>query len=294
MAVILVALAVLVAALMLALGRITDPQAEVARAAGSPDHAPVVAAPESGSQDALPLQSACAFEPLLAANGAADGKFSLQAALANPQLPSSKSFLAVGREMAAAQRWRDAEIAMIAACRVATPSSGGRSVRVANAQMKLGELYAARASRRDATDPLFARAQQLLQASAAAYTEVLGKEASISRIAQERVASLDKPQRGPLFAGEDDASPRIPVDTGIMGAGPLASATVARDDADLGQLQGNIARLHAQARAITRDPAGMRQRDAAAQAQRDACKDESCLRRWYADRKRQLLNEFRG
>lgn len=293
--VVLVALGVLAAVLMLAMGRPpTTPQEDLPPVSEAPaTHAPVVAAPESGSQDAVPMQTACAFEPMLPANGTADGKFSLQAALANPQLPSSKSFLAVGREMAAAQRWRDAEVAMIAACRVATPSTGTRSVRVANAEMKLGELYAARATRRDTSDPVFARAQDLLRSSATTYVEVLGKDASISRIAQQRADGLAKAARGPMFAGEDPAAVRRPVDTTIMGSGPMAAAPMARDNADIGQLQGDISRLYAQARTVTRDPAGFRQRDAAAQAQRDACKDESCLRRWYAERRRQLLAEFR-
>jgi hypothetical protein len=44
---------------------------------------------------------------------------------------------------------------------------------------------------------------------------------------------------------------------------------------------------------VTRDPAGLRKRDAEAQATRVAqCEDKPCLLRWYAQRRCQLLNEF--
>ena len=44
---------------------------------------------------------------------------------------------------------------------------------------------------------------------------------------------------------------------------------------------------------MSRDPAGLRRREAQALAQRDArCQDKACLVRWYAQRRRQLLAEF--
>jgi hypothetical protein len=61
----------------------------------------------------------------------------------------------------------------------------------------------------------------------------------------------------------------------------------------VGQLDDDLQRLYNQARAVSRDPAGLERRHQQALAQRSACQgDEDCLRGWHAQRKRQLFSEF--
>jgi uncharacterized protein len=65
-----------------------------------------------------------------------------------------------------------------------------------------------------------------------------------------------------------------------------------RRDENLTEVDQDLQRLYAQARAVSRDPAGMQRRQQQALAARNACHDEDCLRAWYAQRKSQLFDEF--
>src|SRR5688500_17553621 len=87
---------------------------QVAAAAPAPEAAPVPAAPETG----------CEFDPVMPAVGSADGKFTLEAALAAQPAPSPSAFLAVAQEAASQKRPRDTEVALIAACRAAGRTAG--------------------------------------------------------------------------------------------------------------------------------------------------------------------------
>lgn len=121
--------------------------------------------------------------------------------------------------------------------------------------------------------------------------------------AKGQIASLNDPA-GPMFAnaGERPATSvmgaaRSSADAGAPGAAAeIAAAPVRRlisADPELAQLESDMARLHAQAISVTKDPAGLRQRYSAATARRDAaCQDKACLLRWYAQAKRQLIEEF--
>jgi hypothetical protein len=72
------------------------------------------------------------------------------------------------------------------------------------------------------------------------------------------------------------------------------SARLIREDPELAQLERDIERLHEQASRVTRDPRGLSQRDSQALAARESgCHDKACLLRWYAQRRSQLLAEFR-
>jgi hypothetical protein len=139
---------------------------------------------------AVPISvSSCPPQPAVAANGAQDGKFSLEKALDTVPLPSASAFLAVAREAAQQSRYRDAEVAFIAACRVAERQDGSHSTPVADAKSQLAEHYvamAARATQEEAGHGLFQRATALLSESADAYSVALGKNASRSRSVRTR------------------------------------------------------------------------------------------------------------
>jgi len=275
--------AILVAVLLgitLILGRMTQPAAAPQAPGAAAPPTGELAAPAPTVQAAAP-QGACAFDPLIPARGTGDGRFNADAALAGDAPPTSRAFVAVADEAAAQQRWRDAEVALIAACRAAAPKSGAPTVPLANAQTKLARFYTDYV-RREADGPkpeLRVRAQDLLAASAATYESVLGKDASRTRMAVKQVEAL---ARGAGVTGTE-----TPVGTSVMG-GP-----VLRNDEELGQVHEDLRRLHGQAASVTRDPEGFRRRAVQADARRLACQDdEGCLRRWYAQRRRQLLDEF--
>jgi hypothetical protein len=232
-----------------------------------------------------------------------DGTFSLDAAMDTQPLPSASAFMTVGREAAKQGRARDAEVAFIAACRVAERRGGSHSAPVADAKAQLGEHYVALAARSTADESgLFQRAAALFSESADAYAVALGKNASRTRLAEQRLAAV---RTGTAV----EAASRMPApmessqDPSVLGAARPSLADEAgvrssarqliSSDPELAQLESDIGRLQAQASRVTRDPAGLRKRDAEAQAKRDAqCEDKPCLLRWYAQRRSQLLNEF--
>jgi hypothetical protein len=268
--------------------RHVPPPPIVQRADPAQAPAPVAAAKPAGP---------CDFDPLVPAQAPGDGRFDLDAALAGPTPPNAKAFMAVADEMAAQRRWRDAEVALIAACRAATPKVGSRGVPVANAQSRLGQFYVDYAQREPhgPRDEARARAQALLAASAATYEAVLGKQSSRTRMAAKRAAALAQRPDSVLGGGTAAAGapPAGGTDEGTSAMGAARSQAMPRADVDLGTVDSDLARLQAQAGSVTRDPAGFRRRSAQAEAQRQACGgQEGCLRQWHAQRRRQLLNEF--
>lgn len=278
----------------------------------------VAPAGRAAADAGLTAAAACGFEPVLARAGARDGRFTLEAA-AGSEPPSVRGYLAAARDAARQGRWRDSEVALLVACRLAAGKSPRVSVPVADVQSLLGQRYLEAAeAQRDAVarSMLLERAEGLLEQSLLAYTVVLGSDASKSRMAARRVAVLSQlreRQDQVATAGPDGAlllMPGVP-DLATLGAsaqpswGGLAApgaaqasearvaAALIRSDPELGELDANLARLQAQAGSVARDPAGMRQRSEQALAQRDAqCRDKPCLVRWYAQRKRELLAEF--
>lgn len=263
------------------------------------------------------VAAACGVEPLLAPASARDGRFTLEAA-AGAEPPSVRGYLAAARDAARQGRWRDSEVALLVACRLAAGKSPRVSVPVADVQSLLGQRYleAAEAQHDEPTRAmLLERAEGLLEQSLLAYTVVLGSDASKSRMAARRVAVLGKLREGPdrvATAGADGAwnTPGAPA-LATLGAGsqPLwggpwapgaiessgarQPAELIRSDPELTELEANLARLQAQAASVARDPAGLRQRSEQARARRDAqCRDKPCLLRWYAQRKRELFAEF--
>lgn len=236
--------------------------------------------------------AACAFAPAVAARGAADGHFALHSALAANRGSDPAPFLAVAHEAAAQGRARDAEVAFIVACRVAA-QTGAATAPVAEAQTRLAQHYGAvvRAEADPAVRTLLGqRLESLLASSAQAYATVLGEEASRTRLAQQRLDAF-RQAAAEATAGTEPVAPAM----ATLGAAPRSLAQGLRGvgaPADLGDVDGNLTRLYAQARAVSKDPAGVQRRHEQALQRRQACADEACVRAWAAQRKRDLFAEF--
>ena len=253
---------------------------------------PVVAA-------APPPSSTCDFEPLVAGRDAGDGRFQLEPALALDRSAEAGPFLAVAEEAAAEGRNRDTEVALIAACRIAG-RMGARTAVVADVQSRLAQHYAAVAAHADETarEDLLGRAETLLGGSIEAYSAVLGRQASKTRLAQRRLATL----RETPVAREQVVQPDASAQERTAGTAGTTSMGAARSSLgslppgaseDVGQMDADLQRLYAQANAVSRDRAGLQRRHQQALAARSNCRgDEGCLRQWYAQRKRQLFDEF--
>lgn len=255
----------------------------------------------------------CGFDAVLEPSGPEDRQFDLRKALATQGTPDANAFFNVARETAAEGREHDTEVALIAACRAAARISNTRSVLLADAQARLGQHYADSAGRQPseaAQEQALQRARQLLSDSVDAYATAIGKNASKTRMAQRRLASLDS---RPASAGTEGSDEEMREQANRMGAarqqsgsdldeaivaGPCgargtAAARIACADPEVAQLDNDLRRLGAQAAHVTRDRAGFQRRAAQALAQRDAsCQDKACLLRWYAQRRKQLLDEF--
>ncbi|GAB3776721.1 hypothetical protein GCM10028796_54740 [Ramlibacter monticola] len=281
-----------------------------AAVAAQGDGAPVPP-PQVGAAVATPAQDAdlaasCPSQVLLAPGGGGDGRFALEAVLSSAAQVEPSAYLAVARESAQHGQLHDAEVALLAACHAAERVSGSHSVAVADLKTRIAQQYVALAASEAAgaaRDELLKRAATLLSKSAITYSAALGREASKTRLAEQRLASLHDPatlQRARTDANADPgtsvmgAAPRSSEEASERTTGPRGEASrLVSSDPELAQLESDLRRLHAQASSVTRDPAGLRRRDSQALAQRDAaCEDKACLLRWYAQRRHQLLDEF--
>jgi hypothetical protein len=240
--------------------------------------------------------SSCPAESLAQVGGPRDGLFELQPAL----FPDAKAsaLVMVAREAQQQGRVRDAEVALIAACHAAERESGPRSTPLADVKSQLGQHYLDLGAR-EADEPrrleLHHKAQSLWAQSADAYAASLGSDASRTRLARQRLASLEQVAATTPATASMGAAPATSPATerGATAAATLPVPALVRSDPELAQLESDIVRLQHQARRVSRDPAGMRRREAQALAQRDArCQDKACLVRWFAQRRRQLLAEF--
>lgn len=259
--------------------------------------APAVAAP--AAPQTVALASTCPDRALVTASGNGDGRFDLQPVLASAAQADPAAFLSVAREATEQGRLRDAEVALLAACHVAEKATGRDSAPVADVKSQLGQHYvqlAAQEQAQDARDGLLQRASSMFSESATAYATALGRNASKTRMAEQRLAAVREPEtlRAALRSSPEPA-------TTTLGAArhetpppvPMPAPALVHSDPELAQLENDLQRLHAQAASVSRDRRGMQQRDAQAVAQRDArCQDKACLLRWYSQRRAQLLNEF--
>jgi hypothetical protein len=246
----------------------------------------------------VPAPSTCPTAALVQPLGAHDGLFRLEPAL-SPDARTS-ALVAVAREAQQQGRMRDAEVALIAACHAAEREAGARSAPTADVKSQLGQHYVNLAAREGADaqrDEMRHRAETLWSQSAEAYAASLGRNASKTRIAQRRLASLAQAAPQPANPATTSMgaarSTSEPTERAARALPSVSVPALARSDPELAQLESDLERLRAQASRVSRDPAGMRRREAQALAQRDArCQDKGCLVRWYAQRRRQLLAEF--
>jgi hypothetical protein len=202
---------------------------------------------------------------------------------------------------------RDAEVALLAACHLEERAAGAQTATVADLKSELGQYYLRQAQAEgnvNAREELLQRASALFADSVAAYAAALGPGASKTERAREQLAAVNEPG-----AREDLRQVAAePLPTAVMGAARLRSEDTSAapqggcdgsaaqrlvcSDPELAQLDRDLRRLHAQAASVTRDPAGMRRRDSMALAREAGCQDKGCLRRWFAQRRSQLLGEF--
>ncbi|RYF13588.1 MAG: hypothetical protein EOO30_20860 [Comamonadaceae bacterium] len=259
-------------------------------------------APVQPAVAAAPLVPAgtCPSQPVARAGTPEDGQFVVDPAAAARSSTHPEAYLTVAREAMEAGRTRDAEVALIAACHTAETAYGRPSAPLADVKSQMGQHYVALAAREDLDESrsqLLQRASALFADSASAYASALGKNASKTRMAEQRLAALREPgatlpRAAPLVvAAPREAEP----DTSRLGAArssSLVDRAPLRSE-DLGKVEGDLDRLYNQARSISRDPAGVARRHQQALAQRSACRgDAECLRGWAAQRKRELFSEF--
>ena len=140
--------------------------------------------------------SACPAQPFIGVASQKDGQFPFQSDLAGLTATEIGSFIVIGKESASAGRPRDAETALLMACRLADKLKGTGSVESADAKYQLGWHYAALAhqstfeSAAKARDELLARAQLLYSDSLNTYQARFGEAHEKSRFAAEGLASV--------------------------------------------------------------------------------------------------------
>lgn len=282
----------------------SDPGAVVA--AAQPQQAPqlpvpqvrnvrVPAAAASATGPSSAFSSSCAFGPMLPRSGQQDGQYAIPPALSRPAKARPDAFTTVAREAAAAGRWRDAEVALIVACRLATQGGASPTVPVADVLRLLGDHYAAAAGVSPGDrDEMVARARRLLQDSVRTYTSVLGAGASRTRLARQRLEALERLDSGALELRQRPvAAPAGEVGATAGADSPASAAGLVQVDPELAQLEEDLGRLRSQAESVAADPSQLRRKVQEARARRDAnCRDKACLLRWYARRRSELLQEF--
>jgi hypothetical protein len=286
-------------------GTIVEPAAWHAAQLRAAASAPAV---QAASIVSAPAAQRCEFAPVLPVSNAQDGRFQLEPPLAARPTARHAAFVEVAKDAAQAGHYRDAEVALIVACRLAARASPAPTVPLADVQAVLGQFYGAAAAGQapgDQRDTLLARARDLLARSAETYAHALGRHASKTRLARERLAGLPAafdaaapqppqlPQLETAFVTGRQApgEPQGPVQDGGQPAAAPAPLLVAADP-QLAQLDRDLQRLRSQAASVSHDPTGLQQRAQAARARRDACSDKPCLLRWYAQRRNALLDEF--
>lgn len=151
--------------------------------------------PPASAQDLQALFT-CPLQPAVSAAGDKDGQFPLQPDLAGLSAHEMASFLVIGKEAASAGRPRDAEVAFIMSCRVASQFRGAASVEAADAKYQLASHYAKLAQNQETrlaagtrTERLW-RAQLLYADSLNTYRAKFGEAHEKSQFAAEGLAAV--------------------------------------------------------------------------------------------------------
>ena len=285
------------------------------------------AAPRADLSAASPpvQRAACPAQPAAPVAGKKDGQFVLQADLSSMGAGDIASFIVLGKEAAASGRLRDAEVAFLMACRVASERKGVDSAESADARYQLGWLYGrlvlegGASSTRQAE--LRRRAEQLYGQSLRFYQARYGPSHEKTRFAAQGLASLTQTSfpaaPSPLQLGrapgaasqrpQEAAAPQASGNRGEPGAaiqaGPSFDCAKARSvpeklicaDAELSRLDRELGRLYARARDAAPNKAAFARHNTQQWRQREAtCRDRECLLRWYGARGEQLKGVLQG
>jgi len=284
------------------------------------------AQPRHASAEPMRQDAPCPGAMTLPASANDDARFQLVEAGADHKPSDVHAFIVIGKEAAASGRPRDAELAFIMACRVAS-KAGTDPVLLADAKYQLARHFVESARGRDpnVAKDLLRRARVLYGDSLRIYAVRLGNTHEKTTFAENALAALDAPGE-PMVANAAlpaPAAPRTPAaqvrskdtrnDTRVAGAAPTApAATAARarpsfdctkahsrterlicGDQQLAQLDRELGNLYARAKAASANPADFRRRsDAQWKKREESCRDRECLLAWYAQRRAQLLDEI--
>ena len=173
--------------------------------------------------------SSCPAQAFVSVASEKDGQFPFQSDLAGLTATEIGSFIVIGKESASAGRPRDAETALLMACRLADKLKGTGSVESADAKYQLGWHYAALAQdnpSRYAPGPrseMLWRAQLLYSDSLNAYRARFGEAHEKSRFAAEGLAGV----RQTLAQAKDAPLAESPASAAAVRAGKPAQAVVA-------------------------------------------------------------------
>jgi hypothetical protein len=138
----------------------------------------------------------CGFEPLLVPANDKDGKFFLDAVKPDAAPSDVAAYINVGAAATAQGRLRDAELAYITSCRIATRVAGGDSAELADAKYELARHYVTAASAiktpetQAAREEALKRAETLFSESIDGYGMKFGVGHDKTRLAAAGLASL--------------------------------------------------------------------------------------------------------
>lgn len=261
-------------------------------------------------------QAACDDKPLLRASGAADGRLSVPEATASKALEVAEKSIVAGKEVAAAGRVRDAEVAFLVACRIAAQAE--RPLTLAEAKYNLARHYAQVAGEpagADLREKLSERAEALYTAAHALFGAHLGAGHEKARFAANglqalKTATVDVVRAPPMrHEAAAKSPPQEPAaEEAVVArqapAKPVRRSTPSFDcgkarsaaekaicaDEELAQADRALGRLHARAKAQAPDAAEFQRRSDEAWRWRESnCRgDRECLRDWYEQRREEL------
>jgi hypothetical protein len=274
------------------------------------------ARPRQAALEPMRQEAPCPGAMTLPASANDDASFQLIDANAGHKPSDVHAFIRIGKEAAASGRPRDAELAFIMACRVAS-RPGTDPVLLADAKYQLARHFDESAAGRD---PGFAkdlrrRARVLYGDSVRIYAVRLGDRHEKTNFASNALANLDTPaaseMQPPVVASARANDTRIsgaaaaptpaPAATPAQRPRPSFDCTKAHSrteklicsDAQLSQLDRELGKLFAQAKAGASNPADFRRRsDAQWKMREEQCTNRECLLAWYAQRRTQLLGEI--
>jgi hypothetical protein len=179
-----------------------------------------------------PLPATCPAQLATATAGDKDGRFPLKADVSGLIEADIAAFIIVGKEVAAAGRPRDAEVAFLMSCRIAEKLKGAGSVESADAKYQLAAHYTRQAMRTGRAAgvsrlELLKRAEGLYSESFQAYLVKYGRAHEKTRFAAEGLATVRQTQ-----AQGNIARPGLPQASVVpANTTPPAPAQIARHPA---------------------------------------------------------------